>query len=46
MGLAVGFYFGVKSAESSAAIAEMAEIAHYSAFLEVQRFQADDAADC
>ena len=43
-GLAVGFYFGVKSSESHAFVGEMAEVAHYSAYLEVQRSEGDDAA--
>ena len=44
VGVAVGFYLGVRSAESAATVAESTELAHYSALLEAQRSAGSEAA--
>jgi hypothetical protein len=43
-GAAIGFYVGVESSRSQVLFGDMAEAAYYSAFVEVQRTEGDDAA--
>ncbi len=43
-GAAIGFYVGVESSRSQAFFGDMAEAAYYSAFVDVQRTEGDDAA--
>src|SRR5215831_6078578 len=44
LGVALGFYLGFQASDARFAVGQLAEIAHYGAFLEAQRSNGSDAA--